>query len=159
MCLQMKYVCTSKRYPVLNLGDRTLGERPLIHGHDASGFMKHSKVRFPRNTWFCIHVYHVKMLNMTVRKMTRAHFIFGRKVEGKTLSETPRRGVRWKTFSVCFILAWSEQEIQGKGRPHNSEQSLEGPSLRWGLAVPFTVEENYFSHLAKNHTKGGNLKP
>lgn len=28
-----------------------------------------------------------------------------------------------------------------------------------GLSSSFTVGENYFSHLAKNHRKGGDIKP
>lgn len=66
---------TSKRSPLLKTGRHNSREKATGSREPVSGFTKHSKVRFSRNTWVLhIHVYHVKMLNTTVRKNDTSTF-------------------------------------------------------------------------------------
>ena len=62
-------------------------------------------------------------------------------------------------MSASFLLDKSKGSRE-KVIPGTVNKSEVGHKSEVGLSSPFTVEENYFSHLAKkNHTKGGDVKP
>lgn len=50
---------------MLNLEDRTQAKNHWF----TEMTLETLKNQIPRDTWFCVYVYHVKMLNVTIRKM------------------------------------------------------------------------------------------
>lgn len=59
--------------------------------------------------------------------------------------------------NIRFTLAWYKQEIPEKAI-HRTVNKVSSEQVEVGFSSSFTVEENYFRPLAKNHTRGGNLK-
>ena len=113
------------------------------------------KNQIPRDTWFCVCVYRVKMLNVTLRKTTWAGFI---SVEGGGF--LGRRYLRHHMEDVLCLLHSCLIRAGDLGKRSFSEQwtSLRCTSLRWGSAVRLQLRKTILVTWPKKPYKGRGCK-
>lgn len=71
-----------------------------------------------------------------------------------TIRDTRQRGQVEDVYHLLRKNKKSQEKVIGM-----TADKVLGDKFEVGLSSSVIVEENYFRHLAKNHTKGGNLNP